>query len=207
MNKVSLLLFIVLAYAWPPTVRISDGYSIKGKHKGHSAIFYGIPYAAPPVGDLRWRAPQLYIRPNNTLLKAYNRPPACPQELKLLQSEDCLFLNIFAPKQAVKNRNRRDFRAKPVVVYFHYGSFKHHSSLDPPGQVYNSYNEDGVILVSVNYRLGILGFFAHPALSIEDPSVKSNFGLYDQREALKWIQRNIRQFGGDPSQVTILGIV
>lgn len=73
MNKVSLLLFIVLAYAWPPTVRISDGYSIKGKHKGHSAIFYGIPYAAPPVGDLRWRAPQLYIRPNNTLLKAYNR--------------------------------------------------------------------------------------------------------------------------------------
>ncbi|KAA6386255.1 MAG: putative carboxylesterase/lipase family protein [Streblomastix strix] len=207
MNKVILLLFIVLTYAWPPTVRISDGYPIKGKIKGESAIFHGIPYAAPPVGDLRWRAPQPYIRPNNTLLKAYNKPPACPQELKIRQSEDCLFLNVFVPKSTFKEQNNKNFRAKPVVVYFHYGSFKHHSSIDPPGSYYESFNADGVILVTVNYRLSLIGFFAHPALSIEDPSVKSNFGLYDQREALKWVQRNIRQFGGDPSLVTILGIV
>lgn len=133
--------------------------------------------------------------------------PACIQDLKTKQSEDCLYLNIFVPSNPNSPGTLPDKEKLPVMVFFHGGSFQRGSSLNIPGQSYEQLNKNGIIYISVNYRLGIFGFFSHPALSLEDPTRKTNFGLYDQREALKWIQRNIESFGGDPNRVTISGNV
>lgn len=168
--------------------------------------FKGIPYAAPPVGHLRWRPPQP-VAPWEGLLDASTYGTECPQtqyaETSVYvrplqpQSEDCLFLNVWVPLDAEG--------ALPVLVWIHGGALTRGSSTsDVRSGV--PIARKGVVLVSMNYRLGALGYLAHPDLSAESPEgVSGNYGLLDQIAALQWVQRNIAAFGGDPNRVTIAG--
>jgi len=167
--------------------------------------FKGVPYAAPPVGPGRWRPPA--PAPHWTGLRdARAFGPACVQPTPRVQtiysadlgqtSEDCLTLNIWTPADADK---------APVIVWIHGGALVAGSSRET---LYDGSRlaAEGVVVVSINYRLGVLGYLAHPALSAESPDrVSGNYGLMDQIEALKWVQRNIAAFGGDPQNVTIAG--
>jgi para-nitrobenzyl esterase len=174
------------------------------------AAYKGIRFAQPPVGALRWRSAQP-IGAANATFKADRFGPACIQKTKLTPeeeaasgaapsetSEDCLTLNVWAPIKHDK--------PLPVMVWIHGGGFVAGAS-----SLYfydgTSFARDGVILVSVNYRLGLLGFFAHPALdkSVGANETRGNYGLSDQLEALRWVQKNISGFGGDPSNVTVFG--
>jgi para-nitrobenzyl esterase len=183
-----------------PLVTIDSG-KLKGVEENGMVRFLGIPYAAPPVGDLRWRAPQS-VKPWEGVRPATDFGPACRQTadwVKDPQSEDCLSLNVYAPaKNAAK--------PYPVLVWIHGGGLNsgHGSEWGPMGA--NNVLQKGVILVSINYRLGIFGFFAHPELSAEAPDHASgNQGFRDQIAALLWVKRNIAAFGGDPNNVTIAG--
>ena len=183
---------------------------VRGDIEDGVAVFKGMPYAAPPVGVLRWRAPQRAAawggtRPADTF------GPACPQILPPTDkawriehietvgtSEDCLTLNIWAP--AAKPRT-----PLPVMVYIHGGNFQRGSSSEPR-YVGTTLVRDGVILVTINYRIGAFGRFAHPALSrLQADEPLGNYGILDQIAALEWVQRNIEAFGGDPDTVTIFG--
>ncbi|MFO1425666.1 MAG: carboxylesterase family protein [Steroidobacteraceae bacterium] len=181
-----------------------DGGWVEGATHGDVDAFKGIPYAAPPVGPLRWRAPQPLApwsgtRATTSFGNACLQPPekrAPP--LGAQTSEDCLYLNVWRPRHA---RGRL-----PVMVWIHGGALvTGASSL----ALYDgaALARRGVVLVSINYRLGYLGFFAHPALSREaaDGGRIANYGLMDQIAALQWVQRNIRAFGGDPRRVTVFG--
>ena len=160
----------------------------------------GIPFAAPPVGDLRWRPPA-DPEPWDGVRQAQDYGPPCLQGTSsslgsgLIDieggSEDCLTLNVSRPDD-----DREDL---PVMVWIHGGSFLHGSGSQP---IYNSpaLVDRGVVLVTVNYRLGRLGFFAHPALSDEPGPEVANFGLLDQVKALEWVRDNIEGFGGDPDE-------
>jgi para-nitrobenzyl esterase len=176
------------------TVTTADG-KLRGQAAGGIDEFLGVPYAAPPVGPLRWRAPQppahwSGVRP------ATQYGAHCPQYgSKFGQgstSENCLFLNVFAP--AGSNRSL------PVMVWIHGGDLTAGESDDynPAGLV-----RDGAIVVTINYRLGALGFLAHPALAAGGSS--GDYGLMDQQAALRWVQANIAGFGGNPRNVTIFG--
>jgi para-nitrobenzyl esterase len=171
------------------------------------AVFLGIPFAAPPVGERRWRPPQPMQHWSGPR-RAKQFAPACPQvpsswwpemvgrEL-LDTSEDCLYLNVWTP-----NLNRAE--KTPVMVWIHGGGNVEGSSQIPP--LAPALARRGVVVVSVEYRLGVLGFLAHPALSAESPQRSSgNYGLLDQIAALVWINKNIAAFGGDPNKVTIFG--
>ncbi|MGW0485867.1 carboxylesterase/lipase family protein [Nonomuraea sp. NPDC003214] len=159
---------------------------------GHRA-YLGIPYAAPPVGELRWRAPRpaaAWTEP----LDATRPGPMCAQTGDHLGagslSEDCLYLNVTAPREGA---------GLPVMVWLHGGSFK-----DGAGHLYDARRlavQGRVVVVTVNYRLGALGFLAHPALDPES----ADCGLLDQQEALRWVRRNAAAFGGDPGNVTLFG--
>ena len=183
-----------------PIVTIDSG-KLAGNEKDGMMSFLGIPYAAPPTGDRRWRAPQPAKAWQHTR-QATEFGPVCRQTadwVKMPQSEDCLTLNIWAP--AVK----RD-KPYPVLVWIHGGGLNsgHGSEWGPQGG--KSIVQKGLILVSMNYRLGVFGFFAHPELSADSSSRASgNQGLRDQIAALQWIKRNIAAFGGDPDRVTIAG--
>jgi para-nitrobenzyl esterase len=195
--------FIVFAaQAATADVKIAQG-SLHGAAIDGIDSYKDIPYAAPPVGDLRWHAPQ--PGPSWTGARdATDFGPVCPQNRrpsifnpKLPQSEDCLTLNVWTPKA--------DANAKlPVMVWIHGGGFIEGSSALP---LYDGTDlaKHGVVIVSLNYRLGALGFFDHPALKTESGFDSGDFGLLDQVAALKWVQQNIAAFGGDPSQVTIFG--
>lgn len=165
--------------------------------------FKGIPYAAPPTGDLRWRPPQppgswSGIRPANAF--GADAPQAALVKTRApLMSEDCLTLNVWTP--ALKPKEKL-----PVMVWLYGGSFVSGSASDPrcDGE---SFARKGVVLVTVNYRIGLLGFMAHPALTQESEHGSSgNYGLLDALAALGWIQRNIAAFGGDPARVTLFGV-
>ena len=158
--------------------------------------FLGIPYAAPPVGNLRWRAPRRYGSFPGFFLEATQFGSECTQAGG--GSEDCLFLNVFTPRSASGNGGGPGL---PVMFWIHGGGLVNGSS-DPynPRQLV----KNGVIVVTINYRLGYLGFFAQSAIDAEG-HLKGNYGLMDQQFALKWVRRNIAAFGGDPHRVTIFG--
>lgn len=185
------------AYAEPVKAQTANGIVVGDAADGVSS-FKGIPFAAPPVGDLRWKAPQLAA--NWTGERAATESGAsCSQNARLgaeaKVSEDCLYLNVYAPKDA-KNT--------PVMVWIHGGS-----NLNGSGSIYNgaAFAKSGVVTVTINYRMGAFGFFAHPELTKaakkDDPL--ANYGLMDQTAALQWVQKNIAAFGGDPNKVTVFG--
>ncbi len=162
--------------------------------------YKGIPYAAPPIGNLRWKPPQP-PKPWKGIRVATSFPANCPQ-IQLVpgerQREDCLGLNIWTPARSPSEK-------LPVMVWIHGGGFQLGASSQ---SVYDgeALAAQGVVLVSVNYRLAIFGFLAHPALSRESPQgVSGNYGLLDMISALGWVRRNIGAFGGDPANVTIFG--
>lgn len=170
-------------------------------------VFRGIPYAAAPVGDLRWRPPRPPV-PWSDVRDATTPGPACmqaggtgPTSVPVTeQSEDCLTLDVWtgALPDVVKQR-------RPVMVWIHGGGYRSGRGSLPQygGEVLVP---KGVVLVTINYRLGPLGYFAHPALAAEDPHGSAgNYGLLDQVAALEWVRRNIARFGGDPKRVTIFG--
>ena len=164
--------------------------------------FLGIPYAAAPVQELRWKAPQA-PKQWNDIRQCFNFAADSPQTVNPSyraphQSEDCLFLNVWSP--AVNSSQKL-----PVMVWIYGGGFVAGSGSDPvsDGALMAS---KGVVVVSFNYRAGVFGFLAHPALSAESEcNVSGNYGLLDQIAALKWVQKNITQFGGDPNRVTLFG--
>jgi para-nitrobenzyl esterase len=183
-------------------VVVTDKGVVKGTVGAEGRQFLGIPYAAPPIGERRWRAPAAAARWSG-FRDATSFGNNCPQFGTPfgLQSfdEDCLFLNVFTPPQPDRHRLRRD----PVMVWFHPGAFQFGESddYDPRRLV-----ERGVVVVTVNYRLGALGFLAHPDLSAESSEGTSgNYAIQDQQAALRWVKRNIGAFGGDLDNVTIFG--
>ncbi len=163
-------------------------------------IFKAIPYAAPPVGDLRWKAPQPAkswegVRVCDTFGPLPPQPTR-PGRTADMMSEDCFYLGIATPAKSVTDR-------LPVMVWIHGGGFQTEWY---GGDLWTSLARRGVVIVSLEYRTGALGFMAHPELSKESPDGHSgNYGLLDQIHALQWVQRNIKNFGGDPSKVTIFG--
>ncbi|UUW08689.1 carboxylesterase family protein [Flavobacterium plurextorum] len=178
---------------------------VRGKMEDGISVFRGIPYAAPPVGEFRWRSPQPVQSWKD--VRDTSKPCAeCPQAgwprgsgMSKTASEDCLFLNIWKPANASKKVKL------PVMVWIHGGGFVGGSGAggDFSGA---SFAKQDVILVSINYRLGRLGFFAFPALAKENPNeYKGNYAYMDQIAALQWVQKNISAFGGDPKNVTIFG--
>src|SRR5580704_10574895 len=180
-----------------PVVRSSDG-AVRGLANGAIDEFLGIPYAAPPVGALRWRSPQPAARWFG-VRNATQFGPHCPQLAspfgQVSTSENCLFLNVFTPGWRAARRHN------PVMVWIHGGALVTGESDDylPTKLV-----QDGVTVVTINYRLGALGFLAHPALA-DAKGQSGDYGLEDQQAALPWVQRNIARFGGDPRDVTIFG--
>ncbi|MFV3130836.1 carboxylesterase/lipase family protein [Niveispirillum sp. KHB5.9] len=202
-----LLLAVLLALA-PAAVAAPvsvDGGRIEGVEEGGVVAFKGIPYAAAPVGDLRWRPPAPVI-PWPGVRKAGDYGHDCLQNpfpgdaapLGGPMVEDCLYLNVWAPKPQAGVK-------RPVMVWIHGGGFVNGGS-SPTVYDGSAFARSGVILVSLNYRLGRFGFFAHPALTAEAaPAPTGNFGFMDQVAALQWVRRNIAGFGGDPANVTLFG--
>src|SRR5689334_3095676 len=177
--------------------RVSGG-TVTGTVNNGVASFKGIPFAAPPVGQLRWKPPQPVI-PWNGLRRSDSFGPPCAQKSGngILGSEDCLFLNVWSG--ATNPAERR-----PVMVWIHGGAFNWGTTSSPTFDG-RRFAEQGVVLVSVAYRLGVFGFLAHPQLSRESGKGSGAYALQDQIAALKWVQKNISQFGGDPTRVTIFG--
>lgn len=167
---------------------------VHGMPAGDALAFLGIPYATPPVGPLRWRAPVTHA-PWPTPLAATQLGSECPQGSS--GAEDCLYLNIWTPSVAPAS-------LRPVMVFIHGGGFAYGS-----GALSGQYLAEhrGVVVITFNYRLGQLGFLAHPSLIAEDTEHHSagNYGLLDQQMALQWVQSNVASFGGDPNKVTIVG--
>lgn len=184
-----------------PRVSIETG-EVAGKASGDVEAFLGIPYAAPPVGPLRWRPTQPAARWVG-VRAAETFGPDCMQardraDDRRALSEDCLTVNVWRPA-------KRAARALPVLVWIHGGGFVAGGSQDP--QTWgDAFARGGIVVVTFNYRLGRLGFFAHPGLSAEQANgPKGNYGYLDQIAALQWVQRNIGRFGGDPRKVTVMG--
>ena len=178
-------------------VRVEGGL-IDGTVKDGIRTWLGIPYAAPPVGDLRWRAPQAVV-PWTDVRPATSFSKACRQTATWItfpESEDCLYLNVWAPT-APKGQKL------PVMVWIHGGGYYGGTAEQP---LYDGVHmaRHGVIVVTLNYRLGVFGFFSHPELAAEG-KVDGNQGVLDQVAALRWVKRNIAAFGGDPHRVTIFG--
>ena len=160
-------------------------------------VFRGIPFAAPPVGDLRWKPPQPPI-PWQGVRAADTFGPACVQRRAALMSEDCLYLNVWTKAESGQAN-------LPVMVWIHGGGW---SSGSTSSGTYDGFGfaDKGVVLVSVNYRMNAFGFMAHPELSAEsERGVSGNYGILDHIAALEWVRENIRGFGGDPGNVTIFG--
>ncbi len=178
-------------------VHIADG-QIRGKAAGSTNDYLGIPYAAPPVGPLRWQPPQPPAHWHG-IRAATQFAPHCPQTASVFgrasTSENCLYLNVFRPA-------RQRSSELPVMVWIHGGGFVGGESDDynPSALV-----ADGVIVVTINYRLGALGFLADPALASRSGGPVGDYGLMDQQAALRWVKHNIQAFGGNPANVTIFG--
>ncbi len=190
-----------------PVQAITEHGVIEGNYNTHTNIqtYFGVPFAKPPVGDLRWKAPQ----PLDSWEGVKETKKFGPRPMQTMVfgdmksrsngvSEDCLYLNIWTPAL----RNTKDL---PVLVYFFGGG---NVAGDASEYRYDgeSMAKKGMVVVTTNYRLNIFGFLAHPELSAEAPyGASGNYGLLDQNAALKWVQKNIAAFGGDPNKVTIAG--
>ena len=181
------------------------GGQVQGVTVDGITSFKGIPFAAPPVGDLRWREPQPVTAWQGTRL-ADHFGPSCMQKPKALEQfglppvmgEDCLYLNVWTPARSGHDR-------LPVIVWIYGGAFTYGSTATPAYDG-TSLAKQGVVLVSIAYRTGVFGFLADPGLSAESPHhVSGNYALRDMIAALKWVRANIGRFGGDPGHVTILG--
>src|SRR5262249_44120038 len=192
-----------------PVVTIDTGM-VRGTLDGGVASFKGIPYAAPPLGALRWRAPQPALPWDSVRDATAFGSPCVATSVDFSAgvnqyiggTEDCLTLNVWTSSTAA---------AMPVLVFIHGGYFQQGSSADTFGGLYTY---DGayiaahqpVVVVTINYRLGALGFLASPALTASDPDHRAgNYGLLDQVAALRWVQTNIAAFGGDPARVMLFG--
>ena len=202
------LLSSLITFAQPtgtaPRVKTANGM-LEGTSSSGISIFRGVPFASPPVGDLRWREPQPVANWQD-VRKAVQFGPRAMQ-LPVFSdmifrsdgvSEDCLYLNVWTPAKSFSEH-------LPVLVYFFGGGFR-----AGDGSEYRYDGESmarkGVVSITVNYRLSVFGFFAHPELTRESPHHASgNYGLLDQSAALRWVQQNIAAFGGDPAKVTIAG--
>ncbi|MBR2328492.1 MAG: carboxylesterase family protein [Clostridia bacterium] len=194
-------------------IKTKSGSLVGKEYEGYTA-YLGIPYAQPPVGDLRWRAPrrpkpwdgimqatefparehQLAQLPDSFYGKEFYSDPAYLPPM----SEDCLYLNIWAPEQKAGEKY-------PVAFWIHGGAFMHGfgSEMEFDGE---AFCRRGVILVTINYRVGAFGFLCHPALAADDPNGRcGNYGLMDQIAALKWVSENIEAFGGDKERIVIMG--
>jgi len=186
-----------------PTVRVQSG-ELSGAQREGVRLFAGIPYAQAPVGALRWRPPQApgrwFATRDATSFGAscpQNPPPARTQPGAERTSEDCLTLNVWAPADSGAGH--------PVMVWIHGGG---NTGGSGAGAFYDgtAFARDGVVLVTLNYRLGVLGFFAHPALTAKAGAEPlGNYALMDQIAALQWIRHNIERFGGDPKNITVFG--
>lgn len=198
-----------------PVLKIEGGkiQGIPTKVPGVS-VFKGIPYAAPPVGDLRWKSPQPVIswtgvKVADTYGPAAVQPPRQPGSFYYKEfftedghknSEDCLYLNVYTTAPG------KTKAGLPVAMYIYGGAFATGYSYEKQFLGGEEWAKHGVILVTINYRLNIFGFLAHPDLSAESPKgVSGNYGILDQIAALKWVKNNIQQFGGDPNNITIFG--
>ena len=193
-------------YNFPVQAKIENGI-IEGNYntKDNLQEYFGVPFAKPPVGNLRWKVPQ----PLDNWKGVYQSKKFGPRPVQAIVfgdmnsrsdglSEDCLYLNVWTPA-------KHDTKSLPVLVYFYGGGFVAGDGSEPR---YDgaSMAKKGIVVVTINYRLNIFGFFAHPELSAEASYKGSgNYGLLDQTTALKWVQRNIAVFGGDPKKVTIAG--
>ncbi|MEY4760609.1 MAG: hypothetical protein RLZZ200_465, partial [Pseudomonadota bacterium] len=184
----------------------TDSGVVTGATDGGVESFKGIPFAQPPVGALRWRAPQP-VTPWTTPFAATTYGHDCMQKpfpsdaapLGTEPAEDCLVMNVWRP--AV-----RSTRARPVIVWIYGGGFVNGGS-SPAVYDGSAFAREGAVFVSFNYRVGRFGFFAHPQLSASTPADEAlgNYGYMDQLAALRWVQKNIRAFGGDPANVTLIG--
>jgi para-nitrobenzyl esterase len=199
------------ARAMAPERRLDSG-TVRGLVVGARNdvhVYKGIPFAAPPVGELRWKPPAP-VRPWSGVRDCFEFGAACPQRtpallaavpemaLRVPTSEDCLYLNVWTPAERKSDK-------LPVLYWIHGGGFIMGAASQP---LYDGEElaRLGCVVVSVNYRLGLFGFLAHPALDKEtDAGVSGNYGLLDQVEGLRWVRRNIAAFGGDPERVTIFG--
>ncbi len=203
MNRAAFLAAIFLSVA-TAAAGIDDPVQLDtGKISGTATnspdvrVFKGIPYAAPPVGDLRWRAPKPAARWDGTR-KADEFSPVCMQGGNQKMSEDCLYLNVWT---GAKTANEK----RPVMFWIYGGGYYTGSGSQP---MYDgtAWAQKGAVVVTFNYRLGNFGFFAYPELTKEsDRRGAANFGVMDAIAALQWVQKNIARFGGDPKRVTILG--
>ncbi|WP_158915626.1 carboxylesterase/lipase family protein [Caulobacter sp. S45] len=188
-----------------PVKAVVDSGALVGEVADGVATFKGIPFAAPPVGALRWRPPAA-PQPWTGERDATRFGAGCPQKDgpdkggPQTSSEDCLFLNVWTPAEHPAGASL------PVMVWIHGGGWRNGHGSDPAFDG-KAFVHDGVVLVTVNYRLGALGFFAHPALTREaaPDAPLGNYGLMDNIAALEWVKRNVAAFGGDPRRVTVFG--
>ncbi|HUL81170.1 MAG TPA: carboxylesterase family protein [Gammaproteobacteria bacterium] len=190
----------------PATAHVEQG-ALAGTTDGDVNTFLGVPFAAPPIGELRWKAPQPAAKWQGAR-SATAFAPSCPQAVTpqgfgpwtaeyVVQgavAEDCLYLNVWAPAEK---------RSQPVLVWIHGGAFTSGSGSVP---IYEgaALAREGIVVVTINYRLGALGFLAHPELT-KEAGTSGNYGLLDTIAALRWVEQNIAMFGGDPRKVTIAG--
>ena len=184
------------------TVVCTQSGQLQGTVEGGYRAFRGIPFAASPVGDLRWRPPAAPAswQGVRSATAFGNRCPQIDISGVLTGDEDCLTLNVFAANPPVSSK-----QPQPVMVYFHGGGERMGSAQDPPWNAVPPLSGHGVIVVTVEYRLGLLGWLAHPLLTAEGQGSSGNYGLMDLIAALKWVHNNIAEFGGDPAKVTIFG--
>jgi len=175
------------------------GGRIEGVRTEGVLAFKGIPFAAPPVGALRWQDPRP-VAPWAGVRKAEAFASACAQRdppFRLPASEDCLYLNVWTGAYSAREH-------RPVIVWIHGGGFTGGATAEPPYDG-THFAQQGVVLVSIAYRLGVFGFLAHPALDREGGGASGNYALRDLLAALQWVQANIARFGGDPRRVTVAG--
>ena len=216
---ISILIFVAaicqLSFGKNNPVLQIEGGKIQGVNTDtkNVLVYRGIPYAAAPIGDLRWKEPHAVVPWNDVKIadkfgnaayqsshvegdfyqKEFFRQGDAPY------SEDCLFLNVWTPASG------EPVKKLPVAMWVHGGAYTSGWGFEPEMDG-EAWAKNGVILVTINYRLGIFGFLAHPELSAENANhISGNYGMLDQIEALKWIVRNIKQFGGDPENITIFG--